>query len=466
MSQMTDLNKAMEGGNYNVAPNALLQGGALQVEDLSPVMQNVCIDDKKIKLQKDLKLEACKSTLAQFDRQLSYGEFGGSATIEGAAGQEENLDVARIVVPMCYYTHTRRVTMVADLVATVDGKKASDRAAEAAAMKLAGDIEFHCYYGAANFSNAGVFDGNPAALPAVMPELRGLDIQVRSSDAERSAQDLMFAEYGSSETVVLQGGGTLTQDNVEDVSVRSALNFGEADVLHVDPRVLSAYNKITFGKERIILAGSPQEATGGMLRKQWVSGGTVSVEASQFLRAKVQGAQPRARGPAAPTLTSATGSSSGSSLAAGTYQYYVTAVNEIGESGPSAVVAASGVTAGQLVTVVIATTSSTNVRWYNVYRGAAGGAATLAACQYIGRVKAAAAGGASFIDLGNRLPGFVTGMLVQKDTLGLMELQPYSRKKLADVDLSSLEAHFRFLSFAAFQPRKNVLLDNLLGSFL
>jgi hypothetical protein len=465
MSQMTDLNKAMEGGQYNVAPNALLQGGALQVEDLSPVMQNVCIDDKKIKIQKDIKLEACKSTLAQFDRQLSYGEFGGSATIEGASGQEENLDVARIVVPMCYYTHTRRVTMVADLVATVDGKKASDRAAEAAAMKLAGDIEFHCFYGSANFSNAGVFDGSPGALPSVMPELRGLDIQVRGSDNERNAQDLMFNEYGSSETVVLVGGGTLTQDNVEDVSVRSALNFGEADVLHVDPRVLSAYNKITFGKERIILAGSPQEATGGMLRKQWVSGGTVSVEASQFLRAKVQPAQARQTGPAAPAVSTATYSGTSSSLAPGVYQYYTTAVNEIGESLASPLFATAAVTAGQQVNLSIP--AVTNARWYNVYRGAAGGSAVQGtAQQYIGRVKAAASGATTFVDLGNRLPGFVTGMLVQKDTLGLMELQPYSRKKLADVDLSSLEAHFRFLSFAAFQPRKNVLLDNLLGAYL
>src|SRR5216684_5035539 len=70
-------------------------------------------------------------------------------------------DIVRVVVPMCYYSHIRRVTLVANLVQTVDGKKAEARAAEDAAMKLAGDIEFDLFRGKADFSNAGVFDGNP-----------------------------------------------------------------------------------------------------------------------------------------------------------------------------------------------------------------------------------------------------------------------------------------------------------------
>jgi hypothetical protein len=63
----------------------------------------------------------------------------------------------------------------------------------------------------------------------------GLDQQVRQSDAQSNTQDLMFAEYGSDQTVVLSAGGTLTQSVIEDASVRSAMNMGAADRLILDP---------------------------------------------------------------------------------------------------------------------------------------------------------------------------------------------------------------------------------------
>ena len=69
--------KALEAGGYNAAPSTLVQGSALQIENLSAVMNNVTFDESHIHLQKMLKVESCKSTLAQFDRQLSYGIFGG-----------------------------------------------------------------------------------------------------------------------------------------------------------------------------------------------------------------------------------------------------------------------------------------------------------------------------------------------------------------------------------------------------
>lgn len=457
--------KALEAGGYNAAPSTLVQGAALQIEDLSPVMNNLTFDNQHIKLQKMLNVEGCKSTLAQFDRQLSYGVFGGSAMLEGAVGQEETSDFVRVVVPMAYYSHTRRVTLVGNMVATVDGKKAEDRAAADAAMKLAGDVEFDSFRGKGDFSNAGVFDGNPLMI-AEIPSMTGVETQIRQSDSQRNAQDLMFNEFGSSETVVIPGGGTLTQEMVEDASVRSALNLGSADKLIVDPKVLSAYNKITFGKERIILAGSPQDATGAELRRQWTSTGTVMVEASNFLRGKVQPQALRSGAPATPAAPVATASGSGSALAAGRYRYIVTAFNELGEGSSVVVVDGSAnayvdATAGQQIALVIAAVSG--ARGFNVYRTAAGGAA--GTTKFIGRVKAAVSGSTTFTDLGNKSPGFVTGFLIDSSTMGFKELSPYSRVKLAQTDLSMPEAHFRFLSLAMPQPRKNVLVDNLRGTF-
>ena len=101
-------------------------------------------------------------------------------------------------------------------------------------------------------------------------------------------------------------------------------------------------------------------------------------------------------------------------------------------------------------------------RYFNVYRSLAGG--SQASAKYIGRViVTAGAGSTVFYDLGNKQPGFVTGYLIQGDTMAMMELAPYSRLKLAVTDLSTPEAHFRFCTLAVKQPRKNVLLDNITG---
>jgi len=453
--------KALEAGNYNQAPSTLVQGGSLQIEDLSPVMHNVTFDDSHIKLQKMVKVDSCKSTLAQFNRQLSYGVFGGSAQLEGAVGQEETSDFVRIVVPMAYYSHIRRVSVVANMVDTADGVKAEERAASDAAKKLAADIEFDLFRGKADFSNAGLFDGNMLAIPG-LPSMLGLDAQIRQSDSERNATDLMFGEYGSDDTVVINGGGTLSQDMLEDASVRSAMNLGSADKLLVDPKVLSAYNKISFGKERIVLAGSAQDATGAELRKQWVSNGTVNLEASRFLSGKTRPASARSNGPTAPVLASLTPAPAGTSLPVGTYNYYITSVNELGES-PKSNVLSQAAAVGDQMTVAITPPGSGTVRYFNVYRSAAGGSA--ASARFIGRVSYTGASPTNFLDLNNKRPGFVTGFLVQGDTMAMKELSPYSRLKLAVSDLSIPEAHFRFCTLAVHEPRKNVLIDNLVGSF-
>jgi len=456
IEQLQSLMKALEAGSYNAAPGQLAQGAALMVEDLSPVMHNVTFDDSHIKLQKMLPSKDVKSQLHQFNRQLDYGIFGGSAQFEGGIGEEDTSNYVRAVVPMAYYSTTRRVTVAANMIGAFDGVKAEDRAAADAAMKLAGDIEFDSFRGQADFSNMGVFDGNPLAV-AKLPNMIGLDQQVRQSDGQLNTQDLMFAEFGSNQTVILSVGGTLTQSVIEDSSVRSAMNMGAADRLVLDPISLSAYNKIAYAKERIMLAGSAQEATGAHLRTQWTSSAVVSLEASRFLSGKTAPARPRGGSPAAPTFSISDAGAAGSLLQTGSYAYYVTACSMRGESYPSAA-QTQAVTAGDKVQLVI----SGAAQYYNVYRSDLNG--TGAVAKFIGKVTVNAAGtGATFIDLGNRQPGSVTGYLVQGNTMGFAQLAPYSKLKLAVSDLSLPEAHFRFLSLAAYQPRKNVLLENITG---
>ena len=457
IEQLQSLMKALEAGSYMASPGNLEQGAALMVEDLSPVMQNVTFDDSHIKLQKILPSKEVKSQLHQFNRQLDYGIFGGSAQFEGGVGEEDVSNFIRAVVPMAYYSTIRRVTVAANMIGAFDGVKAEDRSSADAAMKLAGDIEFDLFRGQADFSDNGVFDGNPNQV-AQLPNMIGVDQQVRQSDGQLNTQDLMFAEYGSNQTVVLSSGGTLTQSIIEDSSVRSAMNMGAADRLILDPISLSAYNKIAHAKERIMLAGSAQEASGAHLRTQWTSGAVVSLEASRFLSGKTQPARSRLGAPAAPAIAVADGGAAGSLLSAGTYVYYATGVSILGESLPGAPQTATVTAAGDKVTVTI--TAVSGAAYYNVYRSNVGNPASDA--KFIGKIKQGS-GNPVFTDLGNRQPGSVTGFLIQGNTLGIAQLAPYSKLKLAVSDLSLPEAHFRFLSLAAYQPRKNVLIDNITG---
>lgn len=453
---LENLVKTLEAGNYNVAPSQLVQGSALQIENLETVMHNVTFDDSHIKLQKMFGVKKAKSLLVQFNRQLSYGRFGGSAQREGAVGDVDVGDYIRATVPMSFYSHIRRVTVAANMVETIDGKKAEDREADNAALKLAADIEFDAFKGKADFSNAGVFDGNPLAMPE-LPNMLGLDAQIRQSDIMVSTQDLMFAAYGSNQSVVLSKNGALDQPIIEDAALRSRMNMGKAEMLVVDPVAMSGYNKaIALGSgansiQRIVLAGSAQDASGADLRRQWVSNGTVSLEDSRFLSGKTAPLRPMIGAPAAPASGAPAAAGSGALIPAGTHAYVITAENERGE-GPATSIGSVAVLAGQYVSFTI--TAQAGVTHFNVYRGA-----SAASAKYIGRVKAD--GATLFTDLGNKAPAFTTGYLVQKDCWGFHELAPYSRLKLAISDLSVPEAHFRFLSLAGYQPRKNVICDNL-----
>ena len=467
-NQLNSLVKTLEAGQYNVAPSNLTQGSALQTEDLQAVMHNVTYDDSHIKLQKMFSVKKSKSLLVQFNRQLSYGRFGGTAQREGSVGDVDVGDYIRATVPMCFYSSVRRVTLAADMVDTIDGKSGTDREAQNAAMKIAGDIEFDMFRGKDDFSNAGVFDANPLAM-AELPNMLGVGAQVRQSDFLLNTQDLMFDAYGSDQSVVLSKNGALEQTVVEDAAVRSRMNLGKAEQMIVDPIILAGYNKAvalaTAGAggasmQRIMLAGSAQDASGADLRRQWVSNGTVSLEDSRFLSGKTSPHRATIGSPGAPTVAAADNGPATGSLDAGQYYYFVTAENERGEGHKSVAVttgAPTPVAATSSITLTITPPAAgAGITHFNVYRGA-----TADSAKYIGRVVNGGGLTTSFEDLGNKAPGFVTGYLVQKDCWGIHELSPYSRLKLAVSDLSTPEAHFRFLTLAGYEPRKNVLIDNL-----
>jgi hypothetical protein len=457
LDKIKELKKALEAGNYNAAPGAMTQGSALQQEDLSNIMNVATFQDSAIKLQKEFKVVPAKGTLVQFNRQLDYGIFGGSAVLEGAVGQEETSNYARLVVPMAYYVHVRRVTLQAEMVQTFDGVKAEDRVAADAAVKLAADIEFHLFRGKSAYSNAGLFDGNPLAASELEPGMHGLDMQIRQSDFMSNAQDLMLNEYGADSSVAINQNGVLAQSTVEDIYSRAQMHNGAPEKLYMDPLTHGAYNKIAHGKERIVLAGSPQQATGAQLKEQWVAGGAISIESSRFLSGKTAPARPRLNTPAAPSIAAAAASDATSFLAGEVYSYKVTACNEVGESVASAAAAGTIASNGQRVDVTITPASGLSALFFNVYRSEAGGSVV----KFIGRCKNSGAATTVFSDKAGKIPAFVTGFALDMRGIEMHELSPFKKQELARTDLTSPHAFYRFCSLAVKLPRFSMIVDNL-----
>jgi hypothetical protein len=465
IEKLNDISKALEAGIAVGPPGTLTQGAALGKEDLSPVMNIVTFQEKHLKLSKLIPVEKATQTMVQYERMLDYGQFGGSATLEVSAGQENTGTYVRAFVPMAFYADRRVVSFAAQAMQTFDGKKNLERETSNAALKIAADVEFDLFRGKADFANAGVFDGNPASIPLVMPGLLGIDPQVRQSDNIQSTQDLMFAEYGSSLSVVISVGGTLAQTNIEDGALRSANNFGEADKIYLSTDALASYNKLIYSNVRYVFSGPGSEIknTGASLGQQWTSNGPVELESSNFLRGKTQPpVKISGLAPGAPTFSGGVASGSTAFVSGQVYTYYVSASNEAGESQKSANAAITLTSNGQQVSITISAGTGT-VRWFNVYRSAASTilATSNSSMKFIGRVAAAASGATTFLDLGNKTPGGTTGFMLDKRGMEVHELIPFSSVDLAQTDTSHRKLFYRHLCLAVKTPRFNVLFDSL-----
>lgn len=462
LDKIQELKKALEAGSYNAAPGSLSQGAALQIEALDKVMHTITFQDKEIKLQKELPVIPWKSTLIQFNRELSYGQLGGSSVLEGQVGASHVGQYQRVVLPMAYYAAVYPHTIQAELVDTFDGKKPAERLAEAAALKIAADIEFHLFRGKDSYSNSGEFDGNPLVMSAEDPEMHGIDVQVRQADDLSSAKDLMLFEYGADASVVLNQSGILTNSVIEDAVARARMNHGSPEKLFIDPLTHAAYNKSTIANmQRIVLAGSPQRASGASLNEQFVASGTIAIESSRFLSGKTNApAVQRTGSPSAPSISAAQVADSTSFTNGQVYRYAVSAVNEIGESALSSQVTVTISAAGNRVELTITPASGIQAKYFRVYRSVAGGTKL----KYIGRVKNSGAATTIFVDKNKRQPGFVTGFGLDYKSMAIHELAPFSKMELARTQLATNYAFYRFCAIAVKAARFNFLIDNILDS--
>lgn len=460
----TTLTKGLEAGYRIGNPGGYTQGAALQREDLSAVMYNATYTSKQIVLTKELPVMQATSTTVEYNRQLSYGVLGSSATLEVSAGQDNTGDYVRDFMPVKFYTVNNRVSFAAGAVQTFDNVNNVERETENAAMKIAGDQELDFFRGCSDFSNGGVFDGNPLAIPGNIANMRGLDILIRQSDNNINTQDFMLAEYGSADSNIVFVGGVMSQSNIEDGQKRSVMNFGMAEDLYAGVGQRVAYNKATQSKERIVLAGTPQTAQGATMKEQWVTNGAVRIHSSVFLGGKSRPpVKTSAQAPAIPGIALSQAASATTFKINEVYSYYATAQNETGESLVGSAISNITVAAnGNSITVTITPPVVAAARWFNVYRSVGTvGATNKANMKFVGRVQSSGLATTLFIDLNNKVPGAATVFLLDKDGLERHMLVTFAAADAALIDTAYRKLFYSYGCGVAKLPRKSALLDNV-----
>jgi len=445
------LQKALTAGYGGAGkPTDLTHGGVLQAESLETTLKSVTFDMKNLKFWPSVSIDKAFNLYEQYNRITSYGSDSSPYIGEGGAPQEEDSTYVRDGQKIVFFGTRRKVSHQMTLVRSSVGDIVAQQSKEGT-MHLLKNMEREMYWGNAHFADAlGNFTGSNADIPADSIGMNGLLQQIQRGDDDEQQKSGDFEGYGSFESVLRDlAGDSITQDDIEELSVILLENFSSPNQIHLEPQVLSTFVKQFYPQFRSA-PGLAQQTVGYDVNKVQTTAGTMDLKPNLFLRPRAK-ARSKAVNPQSPSLPGAvTGSASGSNgkLAIGNYEYRITEVNNFGESSPRDS-AAIAVTAGQIVTLVMPTPQA-NTKYFRVYRSPVGGAAAQA--EFIGNYRV---GLASYVDKGERLPGLGEAFMLDmgSDVMKVKQLLPLSKINFATVTTAIEWGIIAYLSLFVYCPR-------------
>lgn len=315
-NDVEQLNKALTTGAYGQAAGVAGQtgGAALQVESLENSLKVLTYSDQHVKFWKKIFKQPAYSTVEEYNQLISYGSEGGGFVPEGILPDVEDSEYRRQASFVKFLGTTRSVTHPMTLVRSAHGDVIS-RENENGILWIMKKLENALFWGNSKLSPEGQegiqFDGlNQLIHKDNIIDLKGKDIED------------YHINWGAQ--MILQNYGTPTD-------------------LFLPFETLSKFSQTYFPKERVIMPTQGQGYQAGLVvNKFQTHGGAVSFEPDLFLQ-KTKPLPTHAIGgknaPTAPGKLEAVvddGSTGdfAKSGGAGTYTYYVTAVNRHGESLP------------------------------------------------------------------------------------------------------------------------------------
>lgn len=465
--ELDGLLKSLQAGNYNQQPSTLTNGTALQVESLDASLKSVTFSEKSLKLWPMIPKDKAYNTYEEYNRVTSHGESqnGGFFNADsGAAPLEETAQYNRAGQLVRYIGTTRVVSHPMTLVRSAHGPIIAEQIKKGTLWILQ-HLERQLFEANGFFQNGanGNFTGDPADIHALSLKFNGLEQQVRAGNVDTKAQYTGWEGYGGTTSVVYNLNGAVPiEDDIEEMCLRSLENFGNPTHLFIPHRVHKDLSVIFYNKERVNPMGVANGKAGFVLNSFVSSAGEIGLVGSKFLNPKQSPLTAALTGAPATGVIGAIAAEADttSTLAAGTYYYRVSALNNDGESLASAE-QSQAIAAGQRTNITI--TGVAGALYYAVYRSSVSGSGHL----FIGYVKDTNAtvggGGANFRDAGRKGPGLATGYLLQveSENLNWKQLSP-----LFKMDLATTGAAYRWMQMLygtpiVYTPLKNVIMENI-----
>lgn len=355
MQDLTQLNKALDTGNYGYANgvSGQVNGAALQVESLENSLKVLTYSEKQVVFWKKIYKAPAYSTVEEYNQLLSYGSEGGGFVSEGKLPDTEDSSYRRMASFVKFLGTTREVTHPMTLVNNAHGDVISLENKNGI-LWLLKKLETGLFWGDSSLASNGAegvqFDGlNKLIDPSNTIDLRGADLED------------YHINYGAQ--MILENYGTPTD-------------------LFMPYETLSKFSQSFFPKERVIMPTSSGGYKAGLVVNDFQThGGPVSFNPDLFLQKTAPLPTKSTGGNQAPTIpgsvavvvskdANATGKFVSSDV--GSYDYYVTACNRHGESLPcaKATIALDATTLGKAIVITITNASTMLVapEYFKVYR--------------------------------------------------------------------------------------------------
>jgi len=458
------LNKAITAGYGGAGkPTDLTYGGVLQAESLESTLKSVTFDMKNLKMWPAISVDKAYNLFEQYNRLIGYGSDSSPYIGEGGAPQEEDSTYIRDGQRIVFFGTRRKVSHQMTLVRTTVGDIVAQQAKEGT-MHLLKNVEREMYWGHAHFTSTSTGEQNGALsdLPADSIAMNGLLQQLLKGDDDAQQKSKDFDGYGEVRSIAADlKGAVIAQDDLEDLTVVALENFGAPTDLHIEPLALSSFVKQFYPQFRSA-PGMSGQAVGYDVNKMVTSAGNIEFKPNLFLRPRAQARNTGIAGSPSTAGASVGGtgipnpSSVTDGLAAGTYQYKVTYVNNHGESAPVQEAGGVTVTEGQAVQLTLTGTPGTT-KYVKVYRSAVGGA--VGTEKFIGNFKPAA----TIVDSGAKAPGLGEAFLLDmsSEVMRFKQLSPLSKINFAIVSTALEFAVVLYGALFVYAPRFNCLLKNV-----
>jgi len=436
-AELAELRKALDIGT-SIPPSG---SDVLRVESLEATLKILTFRMTNLKLWNMVDKTNAFSTVEEFNRLVEYGSDAGSFVSSGVLPEEEDSVYARDNQLVKFLGTTRAVNHPATLVRSVPADLIA-RETTNGALFLLGKL------------NASLYFGNADAVPV---EWNGYIKQI---------------EDGAATNIIDLRGQSLTESDIENAAQSITDNFGIPSKMFSNGRVFADFSKIFQSRQRVAVPPATPGVAGTPMIGFNTVNGLINFESDVFVK---RGAGPPAsatsvKAPSAPTVApGAPGADASSVFTTGeVHAYQVTALNQFGESAPTALTADVTYTSGDIATHVITDGGGANgATAYKVYRTKDG--ASNVPTFFLGFVlPRAKVGGVfqattDFIDRNTYIENMFQALMLDMtpESLTFRQLSPMIKMPLAQIAPSIRWMQLLYGTPIVYAPKKNIVFRNV-----